>query len=118
MPTYINFRPGPHTLAQSFETHLQCRHLVRFAEIGLEAHGYVFPRQVFLFLELEEKLLFFVQLNRACLRRGTLSLSLAVLGVFFVLSHAFKGLHLSETNRIWGYWHWSVPAWRRARVWC
>ena len=109
---YISFRPGPHTLTQSFEAHLQRRHLIRFAEIGLEAHCDVLPRKVFFFFELEEQLLLLVQLNRTSLRRGTLSLSLSILRVFFIFSHTLESLHLSETNWIWSYWYWSGSAWR------
>lgn len=118
MPAYIGFCPGPHTLAQPFETHLQRRHLVRLAEIGLEAHCNVLPRKIFLFFELEKQLLLFVQLNRTCLRGGALSLSLPIFRVFFIFSHTLKSLHLSETDWIWGYRHWSRSTWRSTEACC
>lgn len=42
--THVSFRPRSHAFSQSLEAHLQGGHLVRFAQIGLESDGNVFPR--------------------------------------------------------------------------
>ena len=50
---YISLCPSPHPFPQSLETHLQRWHLIRFAEVGLEAHCDVLPRQILFFFELK-----------------------------------------------------------------
>ncbi len=115
--TYIGLGPRPHTLTQSLETHLKCRHLVRFAEIGLKPHCNVLPWQVLFFFEFQEELFFFVKFHGSRLRWRSLSLLVSVVRVFFLVTHAFQSVHLSKTNWVGRNRHWSMSAVRRvARV--
>ena len=104
---------------ETLEAHLQSGHLVGFAEIGLEADGDVLPGQVLLLLELEQQLLFLVQLDGARVRGCSLSLPLAVLGELFVV-HTLHGVQLPQPDRIGGDGDWVVAVGRGAgglRAW-
>lgn len=59
--------PHAHAFSNSLQAHLQRRHLELLSEFGLETRGDLFPWDVLIFFQLQEKRVFFGEL---ILRRG------------------------------------------------